>query len=319
MRRNKNYTSGGVIIFHTPLPVSVFKSEECRADVREPAARRGSPAVRGARTRSPGTCARVGGRDEEAPPCGAQPGAKQERLSHASLRRLKAKMEADRQQLEEIIQPLLDTQRGLVKDLERFLRHRDVTELRRRELLHKRWTERVWFPLQRRLEEHASSRGPTAAKRRQSLYGHYLHHCNTKGSVFLETYDVREYNPLLLQTKKRSTADLKDPLYLQLHEGLKGKRTAGSCEGCRYTRRQVEMLSQRDPPLSESATPRTAILRLASSNHPVTASRNPPVGDETEGRRLERIPYYFSANANADGRCHESSCWLLGFGQQPAS
>lgn len=125
------------------------------------------------------------------------------------------------------------------------------------------------------------------------------------------------------------------------------------------------MLSQRDPPLSESATPRTAILRLASSNHPVTASRNPPVGDETEGRRysgykysvvvlvlsvtlnnscgttplkdrsdssnhvrsnvvcvssrLERIPYYFSANANADGRCHESSCWLLGFGQQPAS
>jgi len=123
-------------------------------------------------------------------------------------------MEADRQQLEEIIQPLLDTQRGLVKvrrwtprllfclhffysnkkafdiwtclkcvsveDLERFLRHRDVTELRRRELLHKRWTERVWFPLQRRLEEHASSRGPAAAKRRQSLYGHYLHHCNTK-------------------------------------------------------------------------------------------------------------------------------------------
>ncbi|TNN61605.1 Protein FAM228B [Liparis tanakae] len=89
-------------------------------------------------------------------------------------------MEADRQQLEEITQPLLDTQSGLLKDVERFLRHRDVTELRRRELLHKRWTERVWFPLQRRLEEHVSSCGPAAAKRRQSLHGHYLHHCNTK-------------------------------------------------------------------------------------------------------------------------------------------
>lgn len=72
------------------------------------------------------------------------------------------------------------SKRVFMEELERFLSQRDVAELRRRELLHKRWTERVWFPLQRRVEEHVSSRGPAEAKRRQSLYSHYLHHCNTK-------------------------------------------------------------------------------------------------------------------------------------------
>ncbi|KAG8011235.1 hypothetical protein GBF38_005939 [Nibea albiflora] len=115
---------------------------------------------------------------------------------------VKAKMEAESQQAKEIIQPLLDTENGFVKELERFLSQRDVAELRRRELQHKRWTERVWFPLQRKVEEHASSCSPVEAKRRQSLYSHYLHHCNTKGFVFLETYDPKEYNPFLLNIKQ---------------------------------------------------------------------------------------------------------------------
>ncbi|XP_075940131.1 protein FAM228A [Anarhichas minor] len=184
-------------------------------------------------------------------------------------------MEAENQQAKEITQPLLDTENGLVKDLERFLSQRDVTELRRRELLHKRWTERVWLPLQRRVEEHASSCSPAAVKRRQSLYRHYLHHCNTKGRVFLDTYDLREYNPFLLHIKK--------PHFFKTNK-----------------------------------------LLQASSNHPVTAFRNTPVGDETEGKkssRLDTIPYHISATATLDGRCHQTGCWLLGRGrrQQPAS
>ncbi|XP_070705928.1 protein FAM228A [Pempheris klunzingeri] len=111
-------------------------------------------------------------------------------------------MEAENQQVKEMLQPLLDTENGFVKELERFLSQRDVTELRRRELLHKRWTERVWFPLQRRVEEQASSCSRAEAKRRQSLYSHYLHHCNTKGFAFLETYDLKEYNPFLLSIKQ---------------------------------------------------------------------------------------------------------------------
>ncbi|KAM6906778.1 protein FAM228A [Lycodopsis pacificus] len=186
MGPKKMNTASGVITFHTPFPVNLLKSEECTADARDAAGRRGSPSH--PRTRSPAKCVRAGPRDE-ASPSGPQPGARQDRLSHTSLRRLKAKMEAENQQAKEITQPLLDTENGLVQDLERFLSQRDVTELRRRELLHKRWTERVWLPLQRRVEEHASSCSPAAVKRRQSLYSHYLHHCNTKtGNSFTKPH-----------------------------------------------------------------------------------------------------------------------------------
>ncbi|KAM8831573.1 protein FAM228A isoform 5-T6 [Spinachia spinachia] len=139
------------------------------------------------------------------------------------------------------------------KDLERFLSQRRVTELRRTELMHKRWTEREWLPLQRRVEERASTRGPAALKRRRSSYSHYLHHCNTKGFVFLDIFDLREYNPFRGDIKtppliKLSTGDLEEP-----HDRLEERGTPGSCEaGCKYTRKQVERRPQGDPPLCES-------------------------------------------------------------------
>lgn len=108
----------------------------------------------------------------------------------------------------------------------------------------------MWFPLQRSVERRVSKYGPGEAKRRQSLFSHYLHHCNIKvvhsgcftccfcdfyymlkrkkdclnvlnlrifisptyfhcfnvfniqGFVFLETYDLKEYNPFLLSIKQ---------------------------------------------------------------------------------------------------------------------
>ncbi|XP_044024315.1 protein FAM228A [Siniperca chuatsi] len=312
MRPKKKDKASGVITFHTPFPVSLLKSEESIADVKDATESRKSPSQPSARTGSTSKCVKVGKRGE-ASPSGPQPGTRQDWLSHISLRRLQAKMEAENQQAKEIIKPLLDTENGFVKELERFLSQWDVTELRRRELLHKRWTERVWFPLQRRVEEHVSSCSPVEAKRRQSLYSHYLHHCNTKGFVFLETYDLKEYNPFLLNIKKPhffklSTADLKHPFYLQSHERLKEKRTARSCEaGCNYK------LPQSDRPLGESVMSQADVLLQASSNYPVSASRNSPAEDETEARkssRLKTIPYHISATVTPDGRCHQTSCWL---------
>ncbi|XP_029281549.1 protein FAM228A [Cottoperca gobio] len=306
MSPKKNNTPSGVITFHTPFPVGLLKSEECMAGVKGATESRKTPTQPRVRTRSTGKSVRAEKRDE-ASPSGTQPGARQDWLSHTSLRRLQAKMEAENQQAKGIIQPLLDTENGFMKDLERFLCQKDFTEQRRRELLYKHWTERVWFPLQRRVEEHVSSCSPAAVKRQQNLYSHYLHHCNTKGFVFLDTFDLREYNPFLLHIKKPhylkpSTADVKDPLCLQLHERLKEKRRACSCEaGYKYTRRQVETRPQSD------------ILLHATSNHPVTASRKSPVADETEGRkssRFDTVPYHISATATPDGRCHRTSCLL---------
>ncbi|XP_049913967.1 protein FAM228A [Epinephelus moara] len=320
MRLKRTNTASGVITFHTPFSLSLLKSEECVADVNNASESRRSSS----QPRSPSKCVRAEKRDE-ASPSGPQQGNDQDRLSHSSLRRLQAKMEAENQQAKEIIQPLLDTENGFVKKLETFLNQRDVTELRRRELQHKRWTERVWFPLQRRVEERASSCSPVALKRRQSLYTHYLQHCNSKGFVFLETYDLREYNPFLLRIKKPhylklSASDMKDRSDRQLHERLKENRTARSCEaGFKYTRAQDETLPQRDRPFSESD-----ILPQASFNHPATASRKIPTDDQAAGRkssRLNTIPHHISATAQPDGRCHQTGCWIsrCGCRQQPAS
>eukprot|EP00064_Thunnus_orientalis_P020527 superscaffoldBa00005689_g20665 len=173
MKRN---TASGVITFHTPFHVSLLKSQECMTDLKDTSESRKSLSQPSVRMRSTSRCVRMGRRDETSP-SGPQQGPKQDRLSYTSLRRL--------------------------QELENFLSQRDVAELRRRELLHKRWTERVWMPLQRRVEQRVSSCTPEETKRRQTLYSHYLHHCNSKGFVFLDTGDLREYNPFLLNVKNK--------------------------------------------------------------------------------------------------------------------
>ncbi|KAM3603323.1 uncharacterized protein V6R79_020325 [Siganus canaliculatus] len=183
----------GVIQFHTSLPVGLMKSQVCKAE--DATESRTGPFQPNVRMKSSSVKAEE--KDEASPSK-----SRQERLSLTSLRQVQATAKAEHEQAKEIIQPLLDTANGFVKELELSLSRWDVAEMRRRELQHKRWTERIWFPLQWRVEEHVSSCGPKEVKRQQSLYSDYLHYCNTKGFVFLETWDLREYNPFLLNIKR---------------------------------------------------------------------------------------------------------------------
>ncbi|XP_028996100.1 protein FAM228A isoform X2 [Betta splendens] len=220
-----------------------------------------------------------------------------DRLHHTLLRQLQVKMEAENQQAKKTIPPLLDT--GFMKELELFLSQWDVAQLRRKELLHKRWTERVWLPLQRRVEEHVSSCGPVEAERRQSLYSQYIGHCNSKGFVFLDTYDPAEYNPFLL---------------CKMHERHEGHRMSLCCKaGRKCTRKPQKPLPQSGRPLVKSGTSRAK--SLLASYYP--ASKPPAEGKESS--RLCTIPYHVLATATADGRCHKRSCWFSRCGpQQPA-
>ncbi|KAA8583143.1 hypothetical protein FQN60_015689 [Etheostoma spectabile] len=215
MSSKKNSTASGVITFHSPFHVSLIKSEECM-DIGK------SPSQPSKRTRSTSKCVRAEKKDESSP-SGPQPGATQHRLSHTSLRRLQAKMEDDNQQVKATIQAILDTENGFMKELERFLSQRDITELRRRELLHKRWTERVWFPLQRRVEKHVSSCSPVAVKRHLSLYRQYLHQCNTKANM-----------PLHASSNHPVTASRKTPVVDET-EG----RKSSSCHGNFSTTQEI--------------------------------------------------------------------------------
>ncbi|XP_041660589.1 protein FAM228A [Cheilinus undulatus] len=312
MSPKKTRTPSGVITFHTPFAVSLLKSEDCTVDLKETAVSRQSPSM----SRNASNC--VGARKRnETSPSKPQLGTSQALLSHSSLRRVQAKMEAENQEAKRIIQPLLDTENSLVKEIERYFSQRDVTELRRRELLHKHWSENVWHPLQRRVKELVSRCSLVEAKRRQSLYSHYLQHCNTKGFVFLESFDLKEYNPFLLNIRKPyylklSTADFKDPFYLQLHERAKYQRTAHSGEAG-YKRKLPRPLSD-----SVASWANTNLQTLSSC--PVSTPRKTPGGSQdNKSTRPHNIPYHISVSATPDGRCHRPDCWFssCGFQQQP--
>ncbi|KAM9355000.1 protein FAM228A [Pholidichthys leucotaenia] len=173
MSHMKRNCCRGLITIHTPFSISLLISEEHIAALKDTAESR--------RSRSSGSADRGErpGNRKDAAPAGPKSDPRWDRYTYPSLRQLQAKMEAENQQVKAIIQPLQDTGHTFLK-LDSFLSQRDVMNLRRRELLHKRWTEHVWFPLQSRLEGRAASPGSVETKRRRSSCSRYLHQSSTK-------------------------------------------------------------------------------------------------------------------------------------------
>uniref|UniRef100_A0A673VZ85 Family with sequence similarity 228 member B n=1 Tax=Salmo trutta TaxID=8032 RepID=A0A673VZ85_SALTR len=124
------------------------------------------------------------------------------------------KLESENQEARAITQPLLDTENGFVKDLERFLCQQERVELRKRELLHKRWTERVWTPIQRSVENQVSR---CCCYEEAEMFLHYIHYCNSKVQYTVIYYTV-------------NTPASRDPLFLQSREGIKEKRAVLRCQ-----------------------------------------------------------------------------------------
>ena len=62
-----------------------------------------------------------------------------------------------------------------------FVRYQELLDLRKKELLHKRWTERVYQPIRRQVVSEANSPefGELFQRKRQ-LYKEYLEHVNKK-------------------------------------------------------------------------------------------------------------------------------------------
>ncbi|XP_042082848.1 protein FAM228A isoform X2 [Haplochromis burtoni] len=311
MSHMKKKGPSGLIAVHSPFPVSLLKSEECVTDVKhttESKKSRRSSSQQRERTRS--TCRSVTPEKRNEVSYVPEWATKRDWLSYTSLRQLQAKMKAEKQQVKEILQPLQETENGFIKELEFYLSQRDVTELRRRELLHKHWTEHVWFPIQQRVKAHVSS--CPEAKRRHNLYNHYLHVCNSKGNVFLETYDPQEYDPLLLNIKMQQGS-----LGLRLNERPTGKRFYSSLGS-------AERRTKSHRPLSESVKSQANKRLHASSKYPACGSIKRPVVVETDRSKCSRpntIPLHISATATSDGRCHQTSCWFSRCGclQEPSS
>ncbi|XP_070190064.1 uncharacterized protein [Littorina saxatilis] len=81
-----------------------------------------------------------------------------------------------------------------LQDLNEYLEHTDLLELRKRELLHKNWNEKVYEPIRRQILAAMNGQDWTEKdRRRRELHCQYLEHVNRKGHVFLDTMDKGEY------------------------------------------------------------------------------------------------------------------------------
>ncbi|KAK9956425.1 hypothetical protein ABG768_014160 [Culter alburnus] len=224
----------------------------------------------------------------------------QHTLSLSSRKQLLEQLNSEQQEVNAITQPLLETEAVFIKNLDHYLTHRDTLELRKSKLLYKRWTQSVWLPIQRSMEQHFTHHGYSETQKMRSMQAHYINYCNAKGFVFLESYDPLEYNPFLhhfnTRYRKIFTPTLEDPLSLQSRARIKEKTAILRCQtGHVYRRQQVEEIL-RSPPTSQQSLKQSQ----AKLSRDTTSQRC------WEDHSLSRG----SINtAVAEGCCFHTKCW----------
>eukprot|EP00072_Mus_musculus_P042473 XP_006515099.1 PREDICTED: protein FAM228B isoform X8 [Mus musculus] len=95
------------------------------------------------------------------------------------------------------VQSILYRENYIMKELDKYLHHQDFLNTRRKEMLYKKWVERVADPLQKKIIEKVHSHKNIKKRRRQEL-DNFLKHSNKKGNAFIEHYDPKEYDPFYM-------------------------------------------------------------------------------------------------------------------------
>uniref|UniRef100_A0A8B9QTV8 Protein FAM228B n=1 Tax=Anas platyrhynchos TaxID=8839 RepID=A0A8B9QTV8_ANAPL len=152
-------------------------------------------------------------------------------------------------------QAILDRENYFVREVDRYLRHNDFLNLRKKEILYKKWLEDVSEPLLQKIEDKMGSQSSDEIeKRKEEQLALYLNYCKKKGYVALETYDPAEYDPFLLQRStecwKVSIPALQDPLLEAIQRKFVETGIVKQCETGRLcSAREVNELSKAEPPL----------------------------------------------------------------------
>ncbi|XP_072355211.1 protein FAM228A isoform X3 [Scyliorhinus torazame] len=137
-------------------------------------------------------------------------------LSRKSFAYLQAKAVKESCEVNAVCQPLHDMEECFIKELDKYSAYKDMLNLRKKELLYKKWNDYVYEPLQWKVKAKLNQ---SIERRRPSIL-QYLDYCNKKEPVFLEEYNPDDFNPFVHQLCKphrfkTRTSTLNDPLLLQ--------------------------------------------------------------------------------------------------------
>ncbi|NXP52555.1 F228B protein, partial [Heliornis fulica] len=153
-------------------------------------------------------------------------------------------------------QRILDRENYFVREVDKYVKHNDFLNLRKKEMLYRKWLKNVSEPLLQKLEDKMNSQSSEEIrKRREEQLSLYLNHCKKKRYVALETYDPSEYDPLFLKTCtdcwKVSIPALQDPLLKDIQRKYSEMGIIRQCEtGRPCSTRELKELSKAElPPL----------------------------------------------------------------------
>nr|XP_034331853.1 protein FAM228B isoform X18 [Crassostrea gigas] len=167
---------------------------------------------------------------------------------------LKERSDVETKEARELYNPLLEVENTFVRDMENVVSSKEVLDLRKKEMLHKKWNDRVYEPLREKIIDVMDGEDwPELDRRKRELHKQYLEFVNEKGHVFLDTMDPSEYYAQALNGHrpapiKIATKAFRDPLLSQGRERSAEERTILRClTGNDYTDKDIEQVKL--PPL----------------------------------------------------------------------
>ncbi|XP_056014254.1 protein FAM228B-like isoform X18 [Ostrea edulis] len=183
---------------------------------------------------------------------------------------MKERSDMETKEARELYNPLLEVEGTFVRDMQNVVKSKDVLDLRKREMLHKKWNDRVYEPLRGKIIDVMDGEDwPELDRRKRELHKQYLEFVNQKGHVFLDTMDPSEYYAQALNGHRPApikvvfnvpdsrpvtapaqiaTKAFRDPLLSQGRERSAEERTILRClTGNDYTDKDIEQVKL--PPL----------------------------------------------------------------------
>ncbi|XP_033100450.1 protein FAM228B-like [Anneissia japonica] len=182
-----------------------------------------------------------------------QGGKIQNWLSEKAVKGIQQNADLESLETRSLYNPILHRENTFVRDVDNFLLNKSYLDNRKKEVLYKKWQERVSEPIEEQKQNAVKVGYAEVDSRKRKLFEEYLAHTNKKGHVFLDTFDQREYDPLSLCHPRPAplvakTKRLSDPLLMQeQNRNEEGRIIFGCTSGERLSDREIEQY--RLPPL----------------------------------------------------------------------
>ncbi|CAL1532798.1 unnamed protein product [Lymnaea stagnalis] len=175
-------------------------------------------------------------------------------LDKETIKELQERTDQETLSAKKLYSSLLETEQTFVKKLDDLLTHKELVDLRRKELLYLKWSEQVFEPIRKKIVEAVDgSDWLHLDRRKREMHRQFLEHVNKRGYVFLEDDDREQYYGQALNDHrpapiKITTEVLKDPLLTLSRKRAEEERTILQCStGYKYSDKDVETVKL--PPL----------------------------------------------------------------------